>query len=30
MVPFDVVIPAVADPDLGPLLTKLHAEGFNQ
>jgi hypothetical protein len=29
MVPFDVFIPAVADPDLGPLLTKLHAEGFD-
>jgi hypothetical protein len=29
MVPFDVLIPAVADPDLGPLLTKLNAEGFD-
>ena len=28
MVPFDVLIPGVADPDLGPLLTKLSAEGF--
>lgn len=29
MVPFDVLIPRVADPDLGPLLTKLNAEGFD-
>ena len=29
MVPFDVLIPGVADPELGPLLTKLNAEGFD-
>ena len=28
MQPFDVLIPAVPDPDLGPLLTKLNTEGF--
>lgn len=29
MVPFDVLISKVPDPDLGPLLTKLNADGFD-